>query len=244
MKTWKKNWRWPFRVTEWPLTRVRAVLAAACLTAFAALPGCVRTTDGVAAWTGAPVQSTASQSTTGNREPVPGIETTLPDHIPPDAFACLPELAGIGIGTVAQVSDPAAPRITVTRPDGWTSEPGQREVALTLTGPDGLTGSVTIAATKLDPAAAFADYAAMLTRSKPDLHVDTVGAPFCGYSSQKLTGTYLGPSGTLDFADRITHIWTNTDKYLVTTHLEGSADAPGFDAAKTALMQDFAVVIP
>jgi hypothetical protein len=217
-------------------------LGAAWLTAFAALPGCVRTTDGVAAWTGGPAKSTASQSTTSNSAPVPGIETTLPDHMPPDAFACLPELTGIG--TVAQVSDPAAPRITVARPDGWTSESGQRDVALTLTGPDGLTGTVTIAATTLEPAAAFAAYAAMLTRSKRDLHVDTVGAPFCGYSSQKLTGTYLGPPGTLDFADRITHIWTNTDKYLVTTHLEGSADAPGFSAAKTALMQDFAVVIP
>jgi hypothetical protein len=244
MKTWKENWRWPFRVTESPSSRVRAALGVAYLTAFAALPGCIRTTDGVAAWTGAPAKSTASPSTTNNSAPVPGIETTLPDHIPPDAFACLPELARTGIGTVAQVSDPAAPRITVARPDGWTGEPGPRDVALTLTGPDGLTGSVTIAATTLDPAAAFADYATMLTRSKPDLHLDTAGAPFCGYSSQKLTGTYLGPSGTLDFADRITHIWTNTDKYLVTTHLEGSADAPGFDAAKSALMQDFAVVIP
>jgi hypothetical protein len=74
--------------------------------------------------------------------------------------------------------------------------------------------------------------------------VDTVGAKFCGYSSQKLTGTFLGPPGKLDFADRITHIWTNTHKFLVTTHLEGPAGAPEFDAAKTALMQDFAVVIP
>jgi hypothetical protein len=168
----------------------------------------------------------------------------LPDHIPPDAFACLPKHTGIGIGTVAQVSDAAAPRITVTRPDGWTGEPGQRDVALALAGPDGLTGTVTVAATKLDPAAAFADYSAVLARSKPDLNVDTVGAAFCGYSSQKLTGTYLGPPGTLDFADRLTHIWTNTANYLVTIHLEGPADAAGFEAAKTALMQDFAVVIP
>jgi hypothetical protein len=244
MKTWKKNWRWPFRVTDLLQSRLRAALGAACLTVIAALPGCVRTTDGVPAWTGEPAKSTAPRSPTSNSAPVPGIETTLPDRMPPDAFACLPKQAGIGIGTVALVSDPAAPRITVTRPDGWTSESGQRDVALTLAGPDGLAGAVTIATTKLDPAAAFADYAAMLTRSKSDLHVDTVGAPFCGYSSQKLTGSYLGPPGTLDFADRITHIWTNTDNYLVTIHLEGPVDAPGIDAAKTALMQDFAVVIP
>jgi hypothetical protein len=130
-------------------------------------------------------------------------------------------------------------------PDGWTSQPGQGDVALTLSGPGGMTGSVTIAATTLDPAAAFADYAAMLRRSKPDLRMDVADAKFCGYSSQKLTGMFLGPSGALGFADRITHIWTNTDKYLVTIHMEGPADAPpGFTAAKAALMQDFAVVIP
>jgi hypothetical protein len=116
-------------------------------------------------------------------------------------------------------------------------------VALTLSGPDDMTGTVTIAATTLDPAAAFADYAAMLRRSKPGLQMDTAGAKSCGYSSQKLTGTFPGPSGTLDFADRITHIWTNTNKYLVIIHLDRPKGAPGFDA-ETALMQDFAVVIP
>lgn len=224
-------------------------LATTGLAAIALLSGCVRHVEGSAVRAGEPVtsettnSSTTEQPTTGRGTPVPGIETTLPDHIPPNAFVCFPEPTGIGVGTVAEVADPAAPRITVTLPDGWTSEPGQGDVALTLGGPDGMTGTVTIAATTLDPAAAFADYAAMLRRSKPDLQVDTEGAKFCGYSSQKLTGTFLGPPGTLDFADRITHIWTKTNKYLVTMHLEGPA-APGFDAAKTALMQDFAVVIP
>jgi hypothetical protein len=56
----------------------------------------------------------------------------------------------------------------------WTSQPGQNDVALTLSGPDEMTGEVSIADTTLDPAAAFADYAAMLHRSKPD----TVDAKF------------------------------------------------------------------
>jgi hypothetical protein len=188
--------------------------------------------------------SATRQPTTSSGTPVPGIEQTLPDHIPPNAFICFPQPTGIGVGTVAQVADPAAPRLTLGVPEGWTSEPGQGDLALTLDGPDGMTGTVNIAETTLDPVAAFADYAATLRRSKPDLKVDTVGAKFCGYSSQKLSGTFRGPSGTLNFADRITHIWTNTKKYLVITHLEGPTDAPGFDAAKTALMQDFAVVIP
>jgi hypothetical protein len=53
-----------------------------------------------------------------------------------------------------------------------------------------------------------------------------------------------GPSGTFDFADRLTRIWTNTKKYLVAIQLQGPAGAPGFDAAKSTLMQEFAVVIP
>jgi hypothetical protein len=74
--------------------------------------------------------------------------------------------------------------------------------------------------------------------------VATVGATFCGYSSQKLVGTFGGPSGTVEFADRLTHIWTNTAQYLVAVDMEGPVDAPGFGAAKAALMQEFAVVIP
>jgi hypothetical protein len=226
-------------VTESP-PRLR--WAAAGLLTVAVLSGCARNIDGVAAWTGGSAES--RHPTTSHGTPAPGIETTLPDHIPPNAFLCFPGPAGVGIGTVAQVQDAAAPRITITIPDGWTSEPGQRDLALSLSGPDGMSGTVTIAATKLDPARAFSDYAATLAHSKPDFDVATVGAKFCGYSSQKLAGTFSGPSGPVEFADRLTHIWTNTAQYLVAVDMEGPVDAPGFGAAKTALMQEFAVVIP
>jgi hypothetical protein len=233
-------------VTELRSRSLGALPGLAALATIAVLSGCDRTIDGIAAWTGGSAQpATGSHPpTTGNRASAPGIETTLPEHIPPNAFVCFPEPAGIGIGTVAQVSDPAAPRITLPVPEGWTNEPGQGDVALSLSGPDGMTGKVTITETARDPASAFAEYVATLARSKPDFQLDTVGVKFCGFSSQKLTGTFLGPQGTVEFADRITHIWTNTDKYLVATHLEGPQDAPGFGAAKAALMQDFAVVIP
>jgi hypothetical protein len=226
-------------VTERP-SRLR--WAAAGLLTVAALSGCARNIDGVAAWTGGSVES--RHPTTSRGTPAPGIETTLPDHIPPNAFLCFPGPAEGGIGTVAQVHDAAAPRITITIPDGWTSEPGQRDLALSLSGPGGMSGTVTIAATKLDPARAFSDYAATLAHSKPDFDVATVGAKFCGYSSQKLAGTFSGPSGPVEFADRLTHIWTNTGQYLIAVDMEGPVDGPGFGAAKTALMQEFAVVIP
>jgi hypothetical protein len=217
-------------------------LVAAGLLTVAVLSGCARNIDGTAAWTGGSAES--RHATTSHGAPAPGVETTLPDHIPPNAFLCFPGPAEGGIGTVAQVHDAAAPRITVTVPDGWTSEPGQRDLALTLSGPEGMSGTVTIAATTLDPGRAFSDYAATLAHSKTDFQVDTVGAKFCGYSSQKLVGTFGGPSGTVEFADRLTHIWTNTAQYLVAIDMEGPVDTPGFGAAKTALMQDFAVVIP
>ncbi len=228
-------------MTELPSRVLCAALVAAAVTV--ALPGCVRNIDGVAAWTGGSAAQ-ARQPGTSHRAPVPGIETTVPEHIPPNAFLCFLGPATGGIGTVAQVVAAAAPRITFTLPDRWTSEPGHEDLALSLSGPDSMTGTVTIAATKLGPAAAFSEYADALARAKPDLYVDTVGAPFCGYSSQKLTGTFTGPSGAVAFADRITHIWTNTKNYLVTIHMEGPEDASEFVPAKAALMQDFAVVIP
>jgi len=218
-----------------------AVLVAAAMTIV--LPGCVRNIGGVAVWTGGSAAQ-ARQPRPSRGAPVPGVETTVPDHIPPNAFLCFPGPASGGIGTVAQVVAAAAPRITFTLPDGWTSEPGHEDLALSLSGPDSMTGTVTIAATKLDPAAAFSEYTDALARTKADLYVDTVGATFCGYSSQKLTGTFTGPEGAVAFADRITHIWTNTKNYLVTIHMEGPEDAAEFVPAKAALMQDFAVVIP
>jgi hypothetical protein len=216
--------------------------AAVGLLTVGVLSGCARNIDGVAAWTGGSAES--RHATTSHGTPPPGIETTLPDHIPPNAFVCFPGPAEGGVGTVAQVHDSAAPRITITIPDGWTGEPGERDLALSLSGPDGMSGTVTIAATNLDPARAFSDYAATLAHSKSDFQVDTVGVKFCGYSSQKLVGTFGGPSGTVEFSDRLTHIWTNTAQYLVAIDMEGPVDTPGFGAAKTALMQDFAVVIP
>jgi hypothetical protein len=229
-------------VTEKPSRLRWAAAAAVGLLAVAVLSGCARRIDGVAAWIGGSAES--RHPTTSHGTSPPGIETTLPDHIPPNSFVCFPGPAEGGVGTVAQVHDSAAPRITITIPDGWTSEPGQRDLALSLSGPDGMSGTVTIAATKLDPARAFSDYAATLAHSKSDFQVDTVGVKFCGYSSQKLVGTFGGPSGTVEFSDRLTHIWTNTAQYLVAVDMEGPEDTPGFGAAKTALMQEFAVVIP
>ena len=171
---------------------------------------------------------------------MPGVETTLPEHIPPNALVCFPPPAG-GSMTKASVADPVAPVLTIPLPDGWSSAPGTGDVALTSTGPDGMSVRVTITRTDLDPGGAFLRYATDLRTAKPGVKVTVTAAQFCGYSSQLLSGT--GP-GANELADRITHVWTNTQAYLVAVDLEGPGKAPGFEAAKSTVMQEFAVTIP
>jgi hypothetical protein len=180
-------------------------------------------------------------------EPVPGVAATRQNHLPQDAVTCRPPHTESGVLATAAVSDLAAPIVTMNVPDGWNSVAGNGDTALTLTGPDGMTATVTIAATELEPGGSFLRYTANLGGSMPRLKFSVAGAQFCGYSSQQLSMTVQGPSGAIDFADRITHNWTITKQYLVAIHLEGPAGlngAHGFSAAKATLMQDFAVVIP
>lgn len=236
-----------FRATDRSRRANPVALAAAgviCVLA-CVVAGCGKTTGGNAVRA-----STTTLVTTSNvprhydpAEPVPGVETTLPDHIPPNALACLPPSTGNGLMTTASVSDPVAPRLTVPLPAGWNSAPGTGDVALTASGPDGLSAKVTIAPTDLEPGGAFLRYGADLRTAKPGVGVSVDAAQFCGYSSQLLSGS-LGGAGGVAFADRITHIWTNTKAFLVVVHLEGPASAPGFSAAKSTVMQQFAVVIP
>ena len=239
MKTWKENSRLPFRATELPKRSLCAVLGTALLVCAGGAVGCEETTAGTAIWGG----GTVTRPSFDPAEPVPGVEMTLPNHIPPFAVTCLPQPAGGGRLTMARVSDPAAPKVMVILPDGWSSPVGTGDTALTLTGPDGMSGAVTIADTGLEPGGAFLKYAVDMRDSRPGVKFTVAAAQFCGYSSQQLTGTFQSPSGTFGFADRITHIWTKK-KYLVAIQLQGPAGAAGFDAAKSTLLQEFAVVIP
>ena len=77
--------------------------------------------------------------------------------------------------------------------------------------------------TSVPPGGAFLKYAVDMRDSRPGVKFTVAAAQFCGCSSQQLTGTFQGPSGTFDFADRLTHIWTNTKKYLVAIQLQGPA---------------------
>ncbi len=245
MKTWKGNSRLHFRATERVGRSKCAVLGlTALLCAWAGVTvGCEKTTGGTAIRTGGTVSSTSSAASTPSdpAETIPGVETTLPQHIPPNAMVCFPQPPFSGRLAMASVSDPVAPKIMFHVPDGFSSARASGDLAMTATGPDGMSVRVTITPTELDAGGAFLRYASDLRIAKPGVRVTVEAAQFCGYSSQLLSGT--GP-GAVDFADRLTHIWTNTKAYLVAIHLEGPAGASGFDAAKSAVMQQFAVVIP
>lgn len=225
-----------FRATE-------LALGVAVLLCLGAGVGCERSTGGTAVRTSGPLTTSAAPTLSDPAEPVPGVKITLPDHIPPNAVVCFPPPPASGTMAIATVPDPVAPLITLPLPDGWTSARGSGDVALTAPGPAGMSVRVTITPTDLDAGGAFLRYAADLRTRWPGVAVTVAPAQFCGYSSQLLSGTAAGPRG-LAFADRITHVWTNTKSFLVVIHLEGPAGAPGFDAAKATTMQQFAVVIP
>jgi len=211
---------------------------------------CVRTDDGVA------VRSDSVATTIGERPPkpthstedagpaAPGVLTTSRTPVPADTVSCSQPVKP-AVSAVAQVSDPAAPKITVAVPDGWSVKPSSADVGLRMEGPDGMFATVTIAQTNLGPAEAFTDYADKVMAVSAVSSVSVLPAELCGYSGQKLMGAWSDtPQQSVEFLDRIVHIWTNTDDYLVAIHVQAPAGTDGFDAASTVLIDDFAIGIP
>jgi hypothetical protein len=222
-----------------------------------ALSGCAKTSDGrpvagsasatteTAAETGTS-ESTSTSTSTSNQPPpetsTMGVAPTLRETVPPDALLCLPP-PGTGTATSVQIGDPAAPRITVSLPAGWSAAPVPTGVS--LTGPDGMAGEVSITETALDPAAAFEKYADDITASAPISSVSVLPGENCGYGGQRLMGVLSGGAqGKQTFEDRIGHVWTNTKNYLVAIHVTAPSGTPAFDAATPVLTADYAITIP
>ena len=130
-------------------------------------------------------------------------------------------------------------------PDGWSVAPGSGDVGVRMEGPGGMSATVTIAQTQLDPAEAFTEYADKVMAVSPVSSVSVLAAQLCGYSGQKLMGAWSDtPQQSVEFLDRIAHIWTNSNNYLVAVHVQAPAGTDGFDAASTVLIEDFSVGIP
>ncbi len=211
--------------------------------------GCVRTDEGLAIrGEDAPTTTSARPRPTRPTEDAgpaaPGVVTTSRTPVPAGAVRCAQPIKP-AVTAVAQVSDPAAPTITVAVPDGWSVEPGSGDVGMRMQGPDGMVATVTIAQTKLDPAEAFTEYTDKVMAVSAVSSVSVLPAELCGYSGQKLMGAWSDtPQQSVEFLDRIAHIWTNTNDYLVAIHVQAPAGTDGFDAAGAVLIEDFAVGLP
>jgi hypothetical protein len=248
----RKNSRWPSHETDDGVVRRFGSTALVLLSLVIPLAsGCVRTDEGVAIRSGdaatttaARPQSTPSPSTDDAGPAAPGVVTTSRTPVPADTVSCS-EPVKPAVTAVAQVSDPAAPKITVAVPEGWSVEPASGDVGLRMQGPDGMFATVTIAQTTLDPAAAFTDYADKVMAVSAVGSVSVLPAELCDYSGQKLMGAWSDtPQQSVEFLDRIAHIWTNTNDYLVAVHVQAPTGTVGFDAASNVLIEDFSVGIP
>jgi hypothetical protein len=134
-------------------------LVTACAAAVLAT-ACVRTSDGVpvadpSASSSSPSRSIPRPTGQLDQEP-PGIQPTLQVPIPANAVTCAPANRP-PVSVVTAVGDPKAPRVTVGVPEGWSTSKGSGEVGVRMQGPDGMTAFVSVAATTLDPEAAFRD---------------------------------------------------------------------------------------
>lgn len=209
--------------------------------------GCVRTDDGVAIRTEDAETSLTGQAPTtrSNDRPdfvAPGVVATTRTPVPADSVTCAQPVPAQS--AVALVADPAAPEVTVAVPEGWSVEPGSGD-GVKLSGPDGMSAEVTITPTKLDPAAAFTEYADKVMAESAVSSVSVLPDELCDYSGQKLMGAWSDtPQQSVEFLDRIVHVWTNTNDYLVAVHVQGPAGTDSFDAAAAMLIEDFAVRLP
>jgi hypothetical protein len=235
---------------------MRVLIGTACAVA-GLVVGCDKSTDGEAVRAEGPAASstTSATGTTSSEPPTtgmpaPGVIETSRAPLEPKAKTCDPLPPGPAPGTqhvsFVNGASPATPIIEVVAPEKWTFAVDQGgSPVMTGTGPDGMTGTLTVTPTDLGPAAAFDKYADDVAAKADFSSINLRPADFCGYSGQELFGTLSDPPGPPTyFADRIAHVWTNTKDYLVAVHLQGPKEDPQYDEAKTALMGDFAVVIP
>ena len=229
---------------------IRTPVALLLVCAAVVASGCTRSSDG-APTAGAPGSSGALEA--------PATETVQPDPREPDpqpgvvpttqgpapaASVCAPaELPPVR--TVAQVSDPAAPTATVGVPQGWSmSSGGGDPEGARLQGEAGMSATVTIAPTPLDPAAAFRDYTDELTEGSVITTVSILPADMCGFSGQRLMGILSDGTQTVQYEDRIVHVPAPAQDYLIAVHVEAPSGAPGFDAAAALLTGDFEIGLP
>jgi hypothetical protein len=210
---------------------------------------CVRTSEGLpVAASSVPANSSlrpsAAPTTSDDDQASPGVVPTIQVPVPVDAVTCAPP-AKPAVMVAASVSDPAAPVITVALPPGWSVSKGSGDVGARMGGPDGMSATVTIAPTGLDPETAFRDYTNRLMAQSAVSSVSILPAELCDYSGQKLRGAWSDtPQNSIEFIDRIVHLWTNTKNFLVSVHVQAPTGVGQLEAAGQLLTEDFEVRLP
>jgi hypothetical protein len=228
------------------MTGFRAVTVAVCLTAAVLTAACTRSSAGnPVADSALSAPSTApSAGGAGSGHPDFGVLPTTTAPVPANAVTCAPAKRP-PVGMVAKVADSVAPVITVAVPSGWSMQGGSGDVGAQLSGPDGMSATVTIVPTTLDPQDAFAAYAEELTGQSAVSSLSVLPAELCDYSGQKLLGALSDtPQDAIEFVDRIVHVWTDSRSYLVSVHTQAPTGTSEFDAAATQLTGDFEVRVP
>lgn len=233
------------------MTRLLWAAAAGALLVVPGTAACARNGDGTAVRAESSVSSTgtatsspapSSGATDTPESTEPGVVETTRQPVSPNAEVCPQDLTGQT--ATAAVADPAAPKITFAVPDGWSVAPGSGDVGARLTGPDDMIAEVRITASSED-AEAFTHYSDDVMAKYPISTLSMLPADLCGYSGQKTMGTWAeDPGESIQYRDRIAHIWTNSKNYLVAIHVEAPSGAPGFDTAADTLTSDFGIVIP
>jgi hypothetical protein len=226
----------------------RSVTVGTVCLALAATAACVRTSAGnpVAAESGAaaPTSTYRPPAAGAPDSPAFGVVPTSRAPVPADAVTCAPDQKP-RVGFVAKVTDASAPVITVPVPDGWSMQGGSGDIGGYLKGPDGMTATITIAPTPLDPAKAFDEYADRMMAEAAVSSISVLPAELCQYSGQKLLGAWSDtPQNAVEFVDRVVHIWTNSGNYLASVHTAAPTGTTGFDAAAELLSGDFEIRIP
>lgn len=221
----------------------RGALPVLLLCAVLLAPACTRTSDGAATAQSAEYR-TATTSFAPPSSIAPPVVTTddVPGVAPTPATSpgedCAPA-APPAVPVDVRIDDPAAPTLVVGTPEGWTPAPSPDGVA--LTGPAGMSGTVTIAATPLDPAAAFRGYADDLTASTTMSTMSLLPAETCGFSGQTMMGQLGGTvPDTVVYQARIVHV----PGYLIAVYAQAPTGTADFDAAASVLTGGLQIGLP
>lgn len=173
-----------------------------------------------------------------------GVVETTRVPVPPQAQTCSVPEPQPGAQRVT-FSRGDSPSIQILAPDSWSSAVAEDGSAMTLTGPGGAIGLITVTPTDLAAAEAFERYADEAQDKAPISSLSILPAELCGYSGQELLGMWSGDGDApVRYADRLIHVWTDGPSYLVAVHIQSPRDAPGFSETQALMLGHFGIRLP